>query len=340
MSELLGMDPQATHDLGDLRLGYTETLGNPGLRREIASLYTAIDPNQVLVHTGAEEAIFNFMNSTLHAGDHIVVQWPCYQSLYDVAQSIGCEVTKWETREEERWELDLDFLKRNLRPRTKVVVINCPHNPTGYLMSNEKLLEIDGLSKEHGFIIFSDEVYRGLEYDEGDRLPALCDINDKAVSLGVMSKTFGLAGLRIGWIATGNRDVYEQMNSLKHYTTICNSAPSEFLATLALRNKDQIVHRNRRIILDNLKTLDTFFDEHRDCFNWQRPKAGPIAFPSLARDEDVAQFCHDVVTKAGVLLLPGTIYNASGRNFRIGFGRRSMTECLERFGNYLTEESN
>ena len=139
VNELLRMEPGAVDEFGSLRLGYTETHGNPHLRAEISHLYDSITPDQVLVHTGAEEAIFNFMNSTLQPGDHVIVHWPCYQSLFEVAQSMGCDVTRWKTRQEDGWELDLNFLRDALRPRTRVVAINSPHNPTGYVLSPDKL---------------------------------------------------------------------------------------------------------------------------------------------------------------------------------------------------------
>jgi aspartate/methionine/tyrosine aminotransferase len=197
--------------------------------------------------------------------------------------------------------------------------------------------QLDSLSERHGFIIFSDEVYRGLELDPADRLPALADINERAVSLGVMSKTYGLAGLRIGWIATRNERIFQDMATFKDYTTICNSAPSEFLAQLALTHVGTIVERNLQIIRDNLHLLDQFFRDHADFFDWKRPKAGSIAFPKLLRGA-VDALCTDVRDKAGVLLLPGTLYADDSNCFRIGFGRRSLPQAVQRFEDYLRVE--
>jgi aspartate/methionine/tyrosine aminotransferase len=194
--------------------------------------------------------------------------------------------------------------------------------------------ELSTLSERHGFVIFSDEVYRGLEMDPSDRLPALADINDRAVSLGVMSKTYGLAGLRIGWIATQNEHLFHKLAVFKDYTTICNSAPSEFLATLALQHAEAIAERNRRVIRRNLDRLDYFFAEHGDMFAWQRPKAGSIAFPMVLQ-APVEAFCADLVERMGVLLLPGTLYGAGLNAFRIGFGRKNMPDALERLATYV-----
>ena len=150
-----------------------------------------------------------------------------------------------------------------------------------------------------------------------------------AISLGVTSKTYGLAGLRIGWIATHNAEVYGRMAALKDYTTICNSAPSEFLAELALRHREQLAARNLDIITNNLALLDAFFTRHADRFAWQPPEAGPIAFPRLI-GEDVEAFCDALVREASVLLLPGTMYGHPGNHFRIGFGRQNLPQALAR----------
>lgn len=337
IKELLAYEPGAAEEFHDLWLGYTESAGNPALRAGIADIYQQIEPSQTLVFSGAEEAIFIFMHAALEKGDHLIVHYPAYQSLFEIADAIGCEVTHWVAQEESGWNLDLDFLESSIRPNTRAIVINCPHNPTGYLMSHtdfERLIEI---ARQHNLLLFSDEVYRLLEYDEQNRLPAACNLYENVVSLGVMSKAYGLAGLRIGWIATQNREIFKQIASFKDYTTICNSAPSEFLATLALRHSKKILARNLGIIQENLQLLDRFFEQWQDYFQWQKPLAGPIAFPRLQKGVPVADFCRKLVEKKGVLLLPGTLYSENNNNFRIGFGRRNMPEALQRLEDFLRE---
>lgn len=336
LKELLNLEPDAQTRFLSLRLGYTPSRGTTALRRQIANLYHHTHEYNVLVHSGAEEAIFNFMNVVLDPGDHIIVHYPAYQSLFEIAESIGCDVTRWMTREEEGWELDFNFLSRNLKKNTKAVVINCPHNPTGYVLSREHFRSLVDLSHEYGFIIFSDEVYRFLEYETRVQLPALCDIDERGVSLGVMSKSFGLAGLRIGWIATRNRPLFEKLAAFKDYTTICNSAPSEFLAEIALKHRDTILQRNLDLIRSNLGVLRAFFALYEHVFHWAPPKAGPIAFPSLVGDVDSKRFCHDLVTQTGVLLLPGILYGSEYvSNFRIGYGRGNLSQCIEKLREYL-----
>ncbi|PKK89863.1 MAG: aminotransferase [Candidatus Wallbacteria bacterium HGW-Wallbacteria-1] len=339
--DLLEMEPGASDALASLWLGYTESLGSPELRQAISELHEIITADDVMVHSGAQEAIFNFMNAAVEPGDHVIVLSPCYQSLSEVAVAAGAEVSSWNlhpisAREDTRnsWHLDIDELKSLLKKNTRLVVVNFPHNPTGFLPSREFFAELSALSDLHGFTIFSDEVYRGLEYNSADRLPCMADINPRAISLGVMSKTYGLAGLRIGWIATKNSAVYQQMAAFKDYTTICNSALSEFLAALALRNAPAIAERNLGIINGNLQLLNRFFQEFRHLFTWYEPKAGPIAFPGLKMG-DCRKFCSELIEKAGVLLLPGNLYNENLNCFRIGFGRANMPQALEKFREYL-----
>jgi len=334
IEDLLAFEPDAGERFKRLGLGYTESKGSPALRREICNIYRDIAPHQVLVHTGAEEAIFLFMHAMLGPEDHVIVHWPCYQSLGEVARSIGCDVTWWQAAEESQWALDPVQLRRHLKPNTRAIVVNTPHNPTGYLMPGEIFREVSAIARDNGVILFSDEVYRESEYRSEDRLPAACDLGEHAVSLGVMSKTYGLPGLRIGWIATRNEAVYNKMAALKDYTTICNSAPAEFLSELALRHRRVLVERTRQIISDNLNLLDAFFERHAGRLAWQRPQAGPIGFAKLV-GEDVEEFCESLVKSAGVLLLPGTVYDDPGNHFRIGFGRKNLPAALQRLEDFL-----
>ena len=336
VADLLALETGAAEKFQQTWLGYTESLGSPALRREIAKVYETIQPEEILVHTGAEEAIFLFMHAALNKGDHIIVHTPCYQSLRDVAKSIGCDVSPWRAREENGWALDLDELRHLMRTNTKAIVVNTPHNPTGYLMSRADYDAVNRFAQDRGLLLFSDEVYRESEYNPATRLPAGCDYGDHAVSLGVTSKTYGLAGLRIGWIATKNRKIYEKMASLKDYTTICNSAPSEFLAEVGMRNRQKLIERNLGIIHSNLEVIDEFIIHHSSFFNWCRPTAGSMGFPRLLKG-NVEDFCDDLVRKAGVLLLPGTMYEDSHNHFRLGLGRKNLPQAVERLETYLVK---
>jgi aspartate/methionine/tyrosine aminotransferase len=334
VGELLEFEPDAAGQFEKQWLGYTESTGAPALREAISRIYRTIAPDEVLVHTGAEEAIYLFMHAMLQAGDHVIVHWPCYQSLMEVPRSIGCEVSPWAAREADGWSPGIDALRRLIRPNTKAIVLNTPHNPTGYLMPRAEFEAVSAMAREQGAWLFSDEVYRESEYDPQTRLPAACDLGEHAVSLGVMSKTYGLAGLRIGWIVTHNREVYEKMASLKDYTTICNSAPSEFLATLALRNRQRLVERNVGIIKRNLETVREFLARYPNLFSWVPPRAGSMAFPRYLGGS-VEAFCDKLVRQAGVLLLPGSVYDEHDNHFRLGLGRKNLPQAIARLEEFL-----
>lgn len=335
LGELLAMEPGATEEFSALRLGYTETAGDPALRQEIASLYKGISADDILVFAGAEEAIFVFMNAVLQEGDGVIVHSPCYQSLAAVAAAAGCRVTSWQAGTENGWALDPDCLDGQVTPATRAVVVNFPHNPTGYLPGKAQFERIVEIARDRGLLLFSDEVYRFLEYDAADRLPAACEIYENAVSLGVMSKAFGLAGLRLGWVACRNHDVLRAMVELKDYTTICVAAPSEFLARLALRQRSDILARNLEIIRGNLRCLDDFFARHERLFSWRRPRAGPVAFPAVRFAAASDDFCAGLLGEHGVLLAPGSLFGAAARHFRIGFGRRDLQAGLDKISAYL-----
>ena len=335
IADLLTYEPDAAEKFQGVWLGYTESQGSPALRTEISRIYETIQPEHVLVHTGAEEAIYLFMHAMFQPGDHLIVHTPSYQSLAEVVKGLGCDVSPWMAREENDWALDLDELRGLIRPATKAIVVNSPHNPTGYLMSRADFDALNRLARDHGLLLFFDEVYRESEYDPATRLPAACDMGEHAISLGVTSKTYGLAGLRIGWIATRNREVYQRMASLKDYTTICNSAPSEFLAELALRHRQQLAARNLGIIQHNLKVVDACLSRHTDLFSWVPPRAGSMAFPKFLQG-DIEEFCDRLVRQAGVLLLPGTMYEDTGNHFRLGFGRKNLPEAMARFEEFLS----
>jgi len=334
IAELLALEEGATERFMSLNLGYTETQGNPELRAEIAGMYAGIGPKKILVSAGAEEAIFLCMNAMLSPGDEVVVQCPAYQSLHEIAAGIGCRIAPWTLSDANGWRPDIERLKEIVTPSTKAIVINTPHNPTGAQMTKEEFLAVRDIAEDLGIYVFSDEVYRFLEYDQVDRLPPMADIYEKGISVGVMSKSFGLAGLRIGWTAAQDADLLARMAALKDYTTICCSAPSEFLSTLALRHREEIVGRNLGIVRENLPLLDRFFDWHDDLFSWVRPTAGAIAFPRLLQG-GAGAFCRDAVAEAGVLLLPSETYSYGDSHFRIGFARRDMPATLEALSHIL-----
>ncbi len=332
MADLLALADDQTRALWNgLELGYAESTGHPLLRREIAGLYDAVSPDDVLVFAGAEEAIFCLVNVILGPGDHAIVTWPGYQSLYEVARAAGAEVTLHELRENEGWALDVERLRASIRPETRLIVVNAPHNPTGMLPTHTEWRELSELCADAGIRLLSDEVYRFLEADPADRLTAGADAIPRGVSLGVLSKSFALAGLRIGWLASRDGELLARAAAFKDYTTICSSAPAEILGIIALRAREVVLARTHAIVDANLPLLDSFFAARSGQFSWVRPRAGSVAFPRLTIPGVSADdFAAELVEAEGVLLLPGSRFGHPGDHFRLGFGRTDMPEALGR----------
>ncbi len=336
LQELLDLADGETSELwGRLSLGYTESQGHPLLRQEVARLYQTLTPDDVLI-VAPEEGIFIAMQVLLERGDHVIVTYPGYQSLYGIAEAMGCGVTRWTLQASETgWSLDKNQLEKSITSRTTLLVVNFPHNPTGYLPAKSDLDAIVELARRHDLTIFSDEMYRLLEFDPAHRLPAMCDLYEKGVSLFGLSKTFSLPGLRIGWLATRDRALSGRLQAFKDYTTICSSAPSEVLSIIALRARDTIISRNMGIIRHNLNVAERFCAAHADWFSWLAPQASSVAFPRLTARLPVDVFCQDVLAQKGVMIVPGDLFEYPGQHFRLGLGRKNLPQGLERVGEYV-----
>jgi len=336
MAELLQMAAPESLDLWNgLKLGYTESQGHPLLRAEISRLYQHVSPENVIV-AAPEEAIFIAMQTLLTPDDHVIVLSPAYQSLYEIARSIGCRVTPWKLEAGANgWQLDLGQLERSITDNTRMIVINFPHNPTGYLLSNRALDSVIEIARKNNLYLFSDEMYRLLEYDPETQLPPVCDLYEKGISLSGLSKAFALPGLRIGWLATQESSLIERWIAFKDYTTICSSAPSEILGIIALQNKDRILQRSLAIVRENMNIARRFFAKHEDQFSWFSPMAGSVAFPRWEGTGSVEQFCHDILDQQGVMIVPGSLFEYPGNHFRVGLGRKNLREALEHVNGYL-----
>jgi aspartate/methionine/tyrosine aminotransferase len=336
LDEILDLaDPESKRLWNTLQLGYTEVQGLPILREEISHLYSSIDRDQILGFAGAEEAIYCAMTTLLNPNDHVIVVKPCYQSLETLPRMLGAEVTTITLESKQKWKLQLNDIKKALKPTTKLIVLNTPHNPTGTILDLETFQAIVQIAREQGCYIFCDEMYRLLEVDETKRLPPIADMYEKGISHFGMTKAFGLAGLRIAWLASRDKEFLENSASYKLYTSICSSAPSEIIALMALRAKDKILQRNRKILMDNLQILDRFFERHSKFVSWVRPQSGTIAFPELLLPVSIEEFNEQLVEKKGVLIMPGSIFDFPGNFFRIGFGRKNMPIALELFEEFL-----
>ena len=336
MQELLALaDADSLARWQSLSLGYTESLGLPALRSEIASFYRRVTADTILT-LAPEEGIFIAMHTLLNPGDHIITLFPAYQSLYDIARSLGCEVSPWMLRlKDDSWQLDFEALEQSLKAHTRLLVVNFPHNPTGFLPTRKELDKIVAFARANHLYLFCDEMYRFLEYTPARRLPPVCDLYENAISLSGLSKAFALPGLRTGWLATQNVTLFQKFALYKDYTTICSSAPGEVLALAGLRARAVITQRNLEIISANLASADQFFAEFAHLLTWIPPQAGSIAFPRLNLNISVESFCQDVLDQKNVMLVPGSIFDIPGNFFRLGLGRKNFSEAVAHLAGYL-----
>ena len=340
VGELLRLAGAGASDLLDLRLSYTESAGHPALRAAVAGLYERVLPEEVVVLGAPEEGIYLTMRALLSPGDHAVVLTPAYDSLLNLAEHAGADVSRWAVRPRPGgWALDLDELERLLRPATRLVVVNFPHNPTGLLPTPAEFEALIDLARRRGAWLLCDEMYRGLERDPAERLPSAADRYERAIVLSGLSKTHGLPGLRAGWLVVHDAALRAALINWKHYTTICAAAPSEMLATVALSAHEALAGRNRRIIAGNLDTAEAFFRRWPELFDWRPPRAGSVALVDV-NVPSATTYCHALAHDAGVLLLPGPHLGADDRSVRFGFGRAGFAAALAAYEDYLMRLSN
>ncbi len=327
---------QLLQDFLESTLGYTESAGDPVLRQQIAECYDTIGTEDLLV-AAPEEAIFLLMNALLEPGDHVVVMSPAYQSLLALPRGLGAAVSEWKVRERDgHWELDPDELRGLLRPETRLIVVNLPHNPTGLLPHAETLEVIVSVAREHGVHLFSDEMYRGLEYNVAPgRLPAVCDRYEKGISLWGLSKSFGLPGLRIGWLATRDNALLQRVAALKDYTTICNSAASEWLARVALDQGEALMRTNRERVGAHAELVAARLAADGSPVAFLPGRGGSTLLPRFADGRSSRAFADELRAAADVLLIPGPLFDMPDSYFRFGLGRADFSVAFERFAGHL-----
>lgn len=339
MFDILEMaDEECKHLWGNIKLGYGKPRGMPLLIEEIAKQYAdPITSDNILCFAGAQEGIFAACHSLLTENDHAIVITPCYQALEAIPASI-CSTTQIPISHNHGWQLSLKAIHHAIRTNTKLLLINFPHNPTGAIISHETQKALVEIAKANNMWIFSDEVSRLIELDPKDQLPPIADLYDKGISLGVMSQSYGLSGLRVGWIATQNQKLLHQISDMKHYLSICNSTPSEILALIALRNQETILKRNLAITRKNIAYLEEFINANSDIISWVPPKGGCTCFPKLNIPLPAYDFCEQLRASKGVCMLPNTVYFIQDNHIRIGYGRKRMPEALDQVTRFIKND--
>ena len=335
LDELLALaDPDDLARWGGLDLGYADSRGDPLLRAEIAGLYASVATDEVLCFAGIDEAIFVMVNVMAEAGDRIVAVTPAYGSLHAVARGIGADLVLVPLDEADGWRLPVDALREALDAPTRLVILNWPHNPTGALPDAADFHEVLEMAARAGARVLCDEAYRFLERDPRDRLPAAADASEHAVSLGGLSKAFGLAGLRIGWAVGHDTPLLARAAAMKDYLSGCGAAPSQVLGTIALRARDTVLARSRRLLDRNFPLLEGFLREREAVFYWVPPRAGSTGFVRLAAGVPAGAFASGLRDAEGVLVLPGAVYGTRGNHVRIGFGVAELDDALHRVGRF------
>lgn len=326
VNDLLAFEPAERRaalldQLLDTRLGYSEAPGSLALRSALAATYRDTGPENVLVTTGAIEANFLLFNTLLEPGDHVVAVYPAYQQLYSVPRAIGCDVSPWEVRAAgDSFRYDLDELERLVTPRTKLIILNTPHNPTGALLSADELRRVYALAESVGAWVHGDEAYRWLTIPGGEALaPPVRDLGDRGISVGTLSKPFGLPGLRIGWLVAP-ADVVAQCWAMRDYISLSPGKLNDALAVLALRHREAVVARNSAIMAANLATARRWFAQHADLVAWTEPRAGLLAMLRYNLDLPARDLADRLAGEYSVMLAPGTAFGYEG-HLRLGLGQ-------------------
>lgn len=338
VQELLTLAGQTEHrQWHQLTLGYSSSQGDPSLRESIADLYPDLTSADIITFAGAQEAIFVAYHALLKANDRLRVILPIYEPLALVAQGIGVKVDSvtLDSSHEGEWRMDLQKWRRSVNQSTTMAVINFPHNPTGKLIRHDELEQIIEHCAGNDCWLFSDEVFRGLEYRRSDQLTPVASLYEKGISLGVISKALGLGGVRVGWIASRNQDLIKRMLEIKHYLSICNGRCDELLAMIALQNASTLLDNTGKLIQHNLRLLESTLSNHSDIIHWHKTDAGCVAYPKLVDGVDSRDFTEQLLNQTGVMIIPGHCFMWGEAHFRIGFGRRDFPSALKRFSNHL-----
>ena len=337
MQEILDMaDDECKNLWNNLSLGYTNSMGFPLFREAVSRRYTSIRQSDIL-EVIPEEGIFIFMNTMLDPGDEVIVMQPSLPSLFEIPRSLGCKIIRWPLEITSwGWRLDLDFLAENISPKTKMLIMNIPNNPTGYIPVKTEMDRILSMADKMGTWVFCEETYRGMEHDPAAALPSLADMYSRATVIGGLNK-YGLPGTRMGWLVTKNRQVLSDCSIYKDYTTLCSNAPGEVLATIAMRNADALLQRNHKIVLENLAIAEAFFKKHKNMFMWIQPNGGATAFPKLLPPFDVTDMCEKAMNEKELFIIGERAFGLNTNNFRIGLGRRDFSKTLAVFSELVDE---
>lgn len=331
MDELMNLDGHHGAEFYEMlnaqKMNYGWIEGSPSFKTEVAKLYRNVDPHNILQTNGATGANLLALYSLVEPGDHVIAEYPSYQQLYDIPKSLGATVDYWQIHEAANWYPDIDELKQLMRPDTKLICLNNANNPTGTVLDQEFLQQVVDLAAQVGAYILVDEVY--LPLDQPEKFVSIVDLYDKGIATNSLSKTYSVPGIRIGWTAA-NAELTERFRKYRDYTMICGGVFNDLLATYVLRHKKQVLARNRKLVLGNLKIYQDWI-EHEERASVVIPQAVSTSFPKLDVPVDIHQFCEQLLADQGVLLVPGDAFDTPG-HVRLGYcaPQATLKEGLKR----------
>ena len=303
-------------ELTHIDLRYTQHLGNPQLRTEIASQYEGLNWDNIGVTTGAAEAIFSIIGSLLSKQDHAIIELPNYPSFRYICESLEKNYDLFDLRYEEEFKPDVERLEQMITKNTKLICLTHPNNPTGSLMSRNNLDEIIKIVEDNDVYLLLDETYRDLTF--GEPLPTAASLSKNCISVSTMSKVYGVPGIRIGWLAALDDKILQGVLNVREQTTICNSALNEAIALQLLKNKEEYLKILKPKIMENYKILSDWMDNqiHLEMVS---PEGGVVCFPKLKSGESSEKLCRCLVEKYRTFTVPGFVFKMNS-HFRIGFG--------------------
>ena len=337
VNELLVMANVPLAELGELTLGYTESQGNPKLREAIAADYATASAEEIIILGTPVEGIYLAARALLNPGDEVIVLSPAYDALINLFEHVvgAANVKKWPFRPTTTgWSLDFAELAQLITPQTRLLVVNFPHNPTGYLLTSGQLNQLTSFAEQNDLWLFYDEMYHGLVHSGTLPIPSAADVSQRVVVLSGLSKTYGLPGLRTGWLVIQDEELRHNVMNWKFYTSICPPAPSEFLALAAWRVREQLRQKNIAQIEHNLALAEAFFARWPDLFDWKRPLAGSVSLVKM-NIPSVTAFATQMANEAGILIHPATTLGSDDQHMRMGFGRAAFGDALNQFERYL-----
>ncbi|MFD2614760.1 guanitoxin biosynthesis PLP-dependent (S)-gamma-hydroxy-L-arginine cyclodehydratase GntC [Paenibacillus gansuensis] len=337
LGEVLSITNTNVSELLECSFKNNDTYGSYSLRSKIASLYNNVEPDEVIVTTGVSEALFIYYHLRFEPGANVIVPFPAFQTLYEVPRYLGYEVRHLELYAEENYRVDLERLSSLIDNKTKVIVLNNPHNPTGMTLSNSEFKAIINLAKQHDIEILVDEHYRFIPYDDETLLPSLYNKSNRIVAMGSMIKCFACVGLRIGWVVA-ERSLIKQMRDFKDYTTHSICSVNDFLAYRLLLHNNEIGLKNKSLVLQNVNEFRKFVKMHNSIIDWVEPQAGLVAFPYFKdKTENTQRFAERLVKETEVSVLPGEVFERPGY-FRVGFGLppAKFSQAVKKMSNFIT----